>query len=67
MDCHPLTPGQGYPAPTVVCGYTGTRWAKWVAQITVRERQSENIYQQKDTKVLSAKVCLITALIKPDC
>jgi len=39
MNGKPLWPLHGFPFRMVIPGYTGTRWIKWVNQITVSHRE----------------------------
>lgn len=51
MNGAPLTAAHGFPLRVVAPGYAGARSAKWIAAITVQDRPSGNVYQQKEYKL----------------
>ena len=47
-----LTPERGFPVRVIAPGIAGARLVKWLDEISVQERESQNFYQQRDYKVL---------------
>lgn len=56
MNDKPLTPRHGYPVRIVTPGVAGARSVKWLNQITVQMKESENHYQNYDYKFLPPEV-----------
>ncbi|GAB1732698.1 hypothetical protein NU195Hw_g8668t1 [Hortaea werneckii] len=56
MNGSPLTPNHGFPVRVVAPGLAGARAVKWVDRITVQRGESENVYMQRDYKVLPPEV-----------
>lgn len=56
MNGRPLTPEHGYPARTVVPGYLGARSVKWLGEIEVSDRPSENFFHARDYKLFPPEV-----------
>ncbi|KAF7189933.1 putative sulfite oxidase, mitochondrial [Pseudocercospora fuligena] len=52
MNNEPLTISHGFPVRVVTPGIAGARSVKWLNQITVQKKESQNHYQQRDYKVL---------------
>jgi sulfite oxidase len=52
MNGEPLSPEHGSPVRIVVPGVAGARSVKWLDQITVQSKESQNHYQRYDYKVL---------------
>ncbi len=52
MNGEPLTTAHGAPVRVVVPGYIGARSVKWVERITVRDRPSDNFFQQGAYRLL---------------
>src|SRR5258706_5056157 len=45
MNGQPLLPVHGFPLRAVVPGYIGARSIKWLKQITVQDKPSDNYFQ----------------------
>ncbi|KAI7266461.1 sulfite oxidase-like protein [Hortaea werneckii] len=56
MNGAPLPPNHGFPVRVVAPGIAGARAVKWVDRITVQRGESENVYMQRDYKVLPPEV-----------
>ncbi|EME81911.1 uncharacterized protein MYCFIDRAFT_215526 [Pseudocercospora fijiensis CIRAD86] len=52
MNDEPLTISHGYPVRVVTPGIAGARSVKWLNQITIQKKESQNHYQQRDYKVM---------------
>jgi DMSO/TMAO reductase YedYZ molybdopterin-dependent catalytic subunit len=51
-----LDPDHGYPVRMIIPGYIGGRMIKWLAEITVGEKESDNFYHYKDNRLLPVQV-----------
>ncbi len=56
MNGRPLSPEHGFPARTVVPGYLGARSVKWLGDIEVSDRPSENFFHARDYKLFPPDV-----------
>ncbi len=56
MNGSPLRPEHGAPFRAVVPGYAGIRSAKWLTDITVQDRPSDNHMQQRDYRMLPSDI-----------
>ncbi|HEY0717739.1 MAG TPA: sulfite oxidase [Streptosporangiaceae bacterium] len=54
MNGQPLPAAHGAPVRVVVPGYIGARSVKWIEQITVQDRPSDNYFQATAYRVLPA-------------
>jgi len=52
MNGEPLAPEHGFPLRVVTPGFAGVRSPKWLAEIEVRDRPSDNPIQAEDYKLL---------------
>jgi nitrate reductase (NAD(P)H) len=51
-----LTPDHGFPVRIVIPGFIGGRMVKWLCEITVEEKESQNHYHFFDNRVLPSHV-----------
>ena len=51
-----LTPDHGFPIRLIVPGFTAGRMVKWLSEITVSDRESNNFYHYNDNRVLPPHV-----------
>jgi sulfite oxidase len=51
MNGEPLPQAHGYPLRAIVPGYIGARSVKWLSQISVQEKPSDNYFQQRAYKL----------------
>lgn len=56
MNGAPLDPAHGFPVRAVVPGYIGARSVKWLGEITVQARPSDNYYQAQAYKLFPPQV-----------
>ncbi|MFP3948098.1 MAG: molybdopterin-dependent oxidoreductase [Longimicrobiales bacterium] len=56
MNGEPLAPDHGFPLRVVVPGYIGARSVKWLGEITVQSRPSDNYYQARAYKLFPPEV-----------
>lgn len=56
MNGKPLPPDHGFPLRVVVPGYIGARSVKWLGEITVQPRPSDNYYQARAYKLFPPDV-----------
>ena len=56
MNGGPLAPEHGFPLRLVVGGYVGTRSVKWLSEITLQTRPSDNYYQAVEYKLFPPHV-----------
>ncbi|WP_428487259.1 molybdopterin-dependent oxidoreductase [Rhodopila sp.] len=54
MNGEPLMPQHGFPLRAVVPGFAGVRSAKWLTDVIVQDRPSDNHMQRRDYKMLPA-------------
>ena len=47
-----LTPDHGYPLRLIIPGYIGGRMIKWLTEITVTTKESDNHFHYMDNRVL---------------
>jgi sulfite oxidase len=52
MNGKQLHPNHGFPVRVIVPGVAGARCVKWLDEITIQLKESQNYYQTKDYKVL---------------
>ncbi|KAI8463380.1 MAG: nitrate reductase [Monoraphidium minutum] len=51
-----LTPDHGFPVRIIIPGFIGGRMVKWLSEITVTEKESDNHYHFMDNRVLPPHV-----------
>ena len=51
-----LEPDHGFPVRIIIPGYIGGRMIKWLTEITVTDKPSDNFYHYKDNRVLPVGV-----------
>ncbi|KAL4273638.1 hypothetical protein GQ457_13G021360 [Hibiscus cannabinus] len=51
-----LTPDQGFPVRIIIPGFIGERMVKWLKQIIVTTKDSENYYHHRDNKFFPSHV-----------
>ena len=56
MNGRPLAPEHGFPLRAVVGGYVGTRSVKWLSEITLQARPSDNYYQAVEYRLFPPHV-----------
>lgn len=56
MNGDALPPTHGFPLRVVVPGYIGARSVKWVNEVRVQERPSDNYFQQRSYKLFPPEV-----------
>ena len=56
MNGGPLEPVHGFPLRVVVGGYVGARSVKWLSEISLRAKPSDNYYQAVEYKVFPPDV-----------
>jgi len=56
MNGRPLTPEHGFPLRVVVGGYVGARSVKWLSEITLQTKPSDNHYQATEYKLFPPHV-----------
>ena len=56
MNGRPLAPEHGFPLRAVVGGYVGARSVKWLAEIALQTRPSDNYYQAVEYKLFPPHV-----------
>ncbi len=61
MNGKPLTAIHGFPLRVLVPGYIGARSVKWLGEISVRDRPSENYFQARAYKIFPPHVRAETA------
>lgn len=54
MNGEPLAAAHGYPLRAVVAGYIGARSVKWLSEIAVRRKPSDNHFQTHEYKMYPA-------------
>lgn len=56
MNGKTLTRDHGFPLRAVVPGFIGARSVKWIKEINVIDKESQNQFQQKDYKLFLPSV-----------
>eukprot|EP00798_Chlamydomonas_sp_ICE-L_P021626 gene21626-28630_t len=51
-----LTPDHGFPCRMIIPGHIGGRMVKWLCELTVTEKESDNYYHYFDNRVLPVHV-----------
>jgi nitrate reductase (NAD(P)H) len=51
-----LTPDHGFPVRLIIPGFIGGRMIKWLCEISVTEKESQNHYHFFDNRVLPSHV-----------
>ncbi|CAG9466332.1 unnamed protein product [Pedinophyceae sp. YPF-701] len=56
QDGELLTPDHGYPVRMIIPGFIGGRMVKWLEEITVTDKESDNFYHFFDNRVLPPQI-----------